>query len=39
MRVYTSYLDPFREAISNSFDENSKKVALSISNDKIVIED
>lgn len=39
MRVYSSYLDSFREAISNSFDENSKKVALSISNDKIVIED
>src|SRR5215208_8174320 len=39
MRVYSSYLDSFREAISNSFDENSKKVALSISDDKIVIED
>jgi len=37
MRVYSSYLDSFREAISNSFDENSKKVALSISNDKIVM--
>jgi hypothetical protein len=30
MRVCSSYLDSFREAISNSFDENSKKVALSI---------
>jgi Histidine kinase-, DNA gyrase B-, and HSP90-like ATPase len=39
MRVYSSYLDSFREAISNAFDEDSKKVALSISNDKIVIED
>src|SRR5215213_7207448 len=39
MRVYISYLDSFREAISNAFDENSEKVALSISNDKIVIED
>lgn len=39
MRVYSSHLDSFREAISNSFDENSQKVALSISNEKIVIED
>ncbi len=39
MRVYSSYLDSFREAISNAFDENSERVALSISNDKIVIED
>lgn len=39
MRVYSSHLDSFREAISNAFDENSQKVSLSISNDKIVIED
>jgi hypothetical protein len=39
MRVYSSHLDSFREAVSNSFDENSQKVALSISNEKIVIED
>lgn len=39
MRVYSSYLDSFREAISNAFDENSERVSLSISSDKIVIED
>src|SRR5829696_1650830 len=39
MRVYSSHLDSFREAISNAFDENSQKVSLSLSNDKIVIED
>ena len=39
MRVYSSQLDSFREALSNAFDENSQKVALSISNNKIVIED
>ena len=39
MRVYSSQLDSFREAISNAFDENSQKVVLSISNDKIAIED
>jgi hypothetical protein len=39
MRVYSSQLDSFREAISNAFDENSQKVALSVSNNKIVIED
>jgi hypothetical protein len=39
MRVYSSQLDSFREAISNAFDENSEKVALSVSNNKIVIED
>ena len=39
MRVYSSQLDSFREAISNAFDENSHNVLLSISNDKIVIED
>jgi hypothetical protein len=39
MRVYSSHFDSFREAISNAFDENSQKVVLSISDDKIVIED
>jgi hypothetical protein len=39
MRVYSSRLDSFREAISNAFDEDSQKVVLSISNDKIAIED
>jgi hypothetical protein len=39
MRVYSSQLDSFREAISNAFDENSQKVVLSTSNDKITIED
>jgi hypothetical protein len=39
MRVYSSPLDAFREAISNAFDENSQKVVLFISNDKIAIED
>src|ERR671922_2934017 len=39
MRVYSSQLDSFREAISNAFDEYSHKVVLSISHDKIVIED
>jgi hypothetical protein len=39
MRVYSSHFDSFREAISNGFDENSQKVVLSISDDKIVIED
>src|SRR5919198_1011783 len=39
MRVYSSPLDSFREAISNAFDENSAKVALLLRNDKIVIED
>jgi Histidine kinase-, DNA gyrase B-, and HSP90-like ATPase len=39
MRVYRSYLDSFREAISNAFDENSQKVVVALSNDKIVIED
>ena len=39
MRVYGSQLDSFREAISNAFDENSQKIVLSISNDKITIED
>src|SRR5215204_7175944 len=39
IRVYSSHLDSFREAISNAFDENSQKVSLSLSNDKIVIED
>ncbi len=39
MRVYSSQLDSFREAISNAFDENSTKVALSLRSDKIVIED
>jgi Histidine kinase-, DNA gyrase B-, and HSP90-like ATPase len=39
MRVYISFLDSFREAISNAFDENSEKVAISMSDDKIVIED
>ena len=39
MRVYSSQLDSFREAISNAFDENSTKVSLSLQTDKIVIED
>jgi hypothetical protein len=39
MRVYSSQLDSFREAISNAFDENSQKVVLSASNHKITIED
>jgi hypothetical protein len=39
MRVYSSHFDSFREAISNAFDENSQKVVLSISSDKIVVED
>ncbi len=39
MRVYSSRLDSFREAISNAFDEDSQKIVLSISNDKIAIED
>src|SRR5918912_1540505 len=39
MRVSSSPLDAFREAISNAFDENSTKVALSLRSDKIVIED
>src|SRR5919109_2909640 len=39
MRVYSSQRDSFREAISNAFDEYSHKVVLSISHDKIVIED
>jgi hypothetical protein len=39
MRVYSSHFDSFREAISNAFDENSQKAVLSISDDKIVIED
>ena len=38
-RVYSSQLDSFREAISNAFDEDSKHVALSMKNDRIVIED
>jgi Histidine kinase-, DNA gyrase B-, and HSP90-like ATPase len=39
MRVYSSPLDSFREAISNAFDENSVKVVLLLLKDKIVIED
>lgn len=39
MRVYSSQLDSFREAISNAIDENSQKVVLSTPNDKITIED
>jgi Histidine kinase-, DNA gyrase B-, and HSP90-like ATPase len=39
MRVYSSQLDSFREAISNAFDENSKKIVISISENKIAIED
>ncbi len=39
MRVYSSHFDSFREAISNAFDENSQKAVLSISDDKIVMED
>ena len=39
MRVYSSQLDSFREAISNAFDENSKKIVISTSKDKIAIED
>ncbi|MDQ3835736.1 MAG: ATP-binding protein [Thermoproteota archaeon] len=39
MRVYSSPLDSFREAISNAFDENSSKVVVSISDIKIMIED
>ena len=39
MRVYSSQLDSFREAISNAFDENSKKIVISISKNKIAIED
>jgi len=38
-RVYSSELDSFREAVSNSFDENSRRVELTITRDKIVIED
>jgi histidine kinase/DNA gyrase B/HSP90-like ATPase len=38
-RVYSSQLDSFREAISNAFDEDSKQVELTITRDKIVIED
>jgi hypothetical protein len=38
MRVYSSPLDSFREAISNAFDENSVKVVLLLLKDKIVIE-
>jgi hypothetical protein len=39
MRVYSSQLDSFREAISNAFDENSQKIVLTISRNKIAIED
>src|ERR671929_1690971 len=38
-RVYSSQLDSFREAISNAFDEDSQQVALTITENKIVIED
>ncbi len=38
-RVYSSQLDSFREAVSNAFDEDSKQVILTISKDKITIED
>ncbi len=38
-RVYSSQLDSFREAVSNAFDEGSKQVVLSITKDRIVIED
>jgi hypothetical protein len=37
--VYSSQLDSFREAVSNAFDENSSRISLTISSDKIVIED
>jgi hypothetical protein len=39
MRVYSSQLDSFREAISNAFDENSQKIVISTSKEKIAIED
>ena len=39
MRVYSSQLDSFREAISNAFDENSQTIVLTISRNKIAIED
>ena len=39
MRVYSSQLDSFREAISNAFDENSHKVVLTLLTNKIIIED
>src|ERR671925_1536233 len=39
MRVYSSQLDSFREAVSNAFDENGQKIVLTISRNKISIED
>lgn len=39
MRVYSSQLDSFREAISNALDENSHKVVLTLLANKIIIED
>jgi hypothetical protein len=39
LRLYPSALESFREAISNAFDEGSKKVDVICSNNEIVFED
>jgi len=39
LRLYPSSLESFREAISNSLDEGSKKVEITVSRNEVIVED